>query len=162
MKGATSLVTKTLSGAFNTVSTMTGAVGSGFATLCFDDKYFEEREKMRNKKPKHMVDGMAQGLQGLGEGVFEGITGVFLKPFEGAQKEGVLGFFKGVGQGLTGIVVKPITGLIDVVSKTTEGLKNTANIFDEKPNESRERSIRVFYGPDRCFKNFFTLDGDIV
>ena len=61
MKEAT-LVTKTLSGAFNTVSTMTGTVGSGFATLCFDDKYLEEREKMRNKKPKYMVDGKAQGL----------------------------------------------------------------------------------------------------
>jgi len=62
MKGATSLVTKTLSGAFNTVSTFTGAMGSGFAVLCLDEKYLVEREKMRNKKPKHMVDGMAQGL----------------------------------------------------------------------------------------------------
>jgi len=40
MKGATSLVTKTLSGAFNSVSAMTGAVGSGFATLCFVNFYF--------------------------------------------------------------------------------------------------------------------------
>lgn len=40
---------------------------------------------------------------------------------------------------MTGVVVKPITGIIDVVSKTTEGLKNTATLFDDKPNESRER-----------------------
>ena len=41
MKGATSLISNTLSGAFNSVSKITGAIGSGFATLCFDDKYNE-------------------------------------------------------------------------------------------------------------------------
>lgn len=57
----------------------------------------EEREKMKNKKPKHLVGGVAQGFESLGKGLFQGISGVFLKPFEGAQKEGILGFFKGVG-----------------------------------------------------------------
>ena len=51
----------------------------------------------------------------------------------------MIGFFKGVRKGLTGIVVKPITGVIDVISKTTEGIKNTALYFDDKPNEVRER-----------------------
>jgi len=45
---------------------------------------------------------------------------------------------------LTGVVVKPITGIIDVVSKTAEGLKNTASLFDDKPNETRERYFPQF------------------
>lgn len=56
------------------------------------------------------------------------------------------GFFKGVSKGLAGLVVKPVAGALDLVSKTSEGVKNTANFFDDKPNEKRERIPRVFYG----------------
>jgi len=85
-----------------------------------------------------------------------------LKPFEGAKKDGIVGFFKGVGQGLTGLAVKPITGIIDAVSKTSEGLKNTVDQSEDKPNESRERPIRVFYGSDRYYRNFNPLDGEMM
>lgn len=56
------------------------------------------------------------------------------------------GFFKGFSKGLAGLVVKPVAGALDFVSKTSEGVKNTANFFDEKPNETRKRLPRVFYG----------------
>ena len=45
----------------------------------------KEREKMKAKKPKHIVDGVGQGLVSLFDGIGRGITGVFLKPFEGAK-----------------------------------------------------------------------------
>jgi hypothetical protein len=32
---------------------------------------------------------------------------------------------------LAGLVVKPVTGALDLVSKTSEGIKNTAHIFDD-------------------------------
>ena len=141
---------------------MTGAVGTGIATLCFDDKYIEERERMRNNKPKHLVQGMSQGLQQLGQGVYNGITGVFGKPIEGAQNEGIHGFIIGIGYGFSGLAVKPLTGLIDVVSKTAEGIRNTSAYFDDKPNEIRERSIRAFYNTERHFKDFISIDGEIM
>jgi len=99
----------------------------------------------------------------LGQGVYNGITGyyiyiiflsVFGKPIEGAQNEGIQGFVKGIGQGFTGLALKPLTGVIDVVSKTAEGIRNTSAYFDDKPNEKRERSIRAFYNTGRHFKNF--------
>jgi vacuolar protein sorting-associated protein 13A/C len=31
--------------------------------------------------------------------------------------------------------VKPISGILDAISKTAEGIKNTATYFDDKPNE---------------------------
>lgn len=46
---------------------------------------------------------MAQSAKGLISSVSEGVTGVFTRPIEGAQKEGVTGFAKGVGQGLVGV-----------------------------------------------------------
>lgn len=37
VRGAGSLISNTMAGAFNSVSKMTGAVGSGVASLCFDE-----------------------------------------------------------------------------------------------------------------------------
>jgi vacuolar protein sorting-associated protein 13A/C len=71
---------------------------------------------------------------------------MFFKPFEGAKKDGVKGFFKGTLQGISGLVIKPVTGILDAAAKTTEGIKNTVNYFEDKPNEARERNIRPFYG----------------
>ncbi len=43
---------------------------------------------------------------------------------EGAKKEGVIGFLGGSVQSLFGIVVNPITGIMDAISKTAEGIQN--------------------------------------
>ena len=51
-------------------------------------------------------------------------------------------------KGLAGLVVKPVVGVMDMTSKTAEGIKNTANIFDDKQNETRYRPPRVFYGKE--------------
>jgi len=45
------------------------------------------------------------------------------------------------------VVTKPISGGLDLVSRTTEGIKNTTMIFDKKVKEiNRVRHIRPFYG----------------
>ena len=59
-----------------------------------------------------------------------------------------------MSKGIAGLVVKPVVGAIDLASKTAEGLKNTANYFDDKPNELRVRPPRVFYGKDSIFKEY--------
>jgi len=42
--------------------------------------------------------------------------------------------------------VKPISGGLDLISKTMEGIKNTANIFDDKIEDPKHiRPIRPFY-----------------
>lgn len=84
----------------------------------------------------------------LVSGVGYGIAGLVTQPYQGAEKDGVGGFFKGVSKGLAGLVIKPVTGALDLVSKTSEGVKNTANFFDEKPNEIRKRLPRIFYGEE--------------
>lgn len=49
-------------------------------------------------------------LQGLGYGIFDGVTGIFTQPIKGAHKEGARGFFKGFGKGIGGAVCKPAAG----------------------------------------------------
>jgi hypothetical protein len=65
--------------------------------------------------------GFKSAINSLGSGV----TGLVTKPMEGADKGGFLGFFKGAAQGFAGIVVKPISGTLDFISITSEGIKNT-------------------------------------
>jgi hypothetical protein len=55
-----------------------------------------------------------------------------MQPIQNAKKDGALGFFKGTALGLAGLVVKPVTGIIDFASKTTEGIKNNALMFEDK------------------------------
>lgn len=51
-----------------------------------------------------------------------------------------------MGKGLAGVVVKPISGGLDLLSKTTEGIKNTTMIFDKKSKKLvRTRNTRPFY-----------------
>lgn len=44
-KGTHSLFKNTIKGTFNSVHTITDAVGSGFSSLTMDQKYINEREK---------------------------------------------------------------------------------------------------------------------
>jgi len=57
-------------------------------------------------------------------------------------------------KGFAGLVVKPVVGVMDLTSKTAEGIKNTATIFDDKPNETRIRPPRVFYSEEHYYKNY--------
>ena len=59
---------------------------------------------------------------------------------------------KGSAIGVTGLFIKPVAGVLDAVSKTAEGLTNTATHFDDKPNQERIRYIRPFYGKLRYIK----------
>jgi vacuolar protein sorting-associated protein 13A/C len=52
------------------------------------------------------------------------VTGVFTTPVKEAKKGGIGGFFKGIGKGAVGLVAKPAESVVDLVSKTTEGLEH--------------------------------------
>lgn len=43
------------------------------------------------------------------------------KPLEGAKSSGVEGFVQGVGKGIIGAAAQPVSGVLDLLSKTTEG-----------------------------------------
>ena len=67
----------------------------GIATLTLDDDYQRKRREQLNKQPADLKEGLARGGKGLVMGVVDGVTGVVLKPVEGAKAEGAAGFFKG-------------------------------------------------------------------
>lgn len=62
-----------------------------------------------------------EGGGALAKGLFRGVTGILTKPLEGAKSSGVEGFVQGVGKGLIGAATQPVSGVLDLLSKTTEG-----------------------------------------
>eukprot|EP01132_Coremiostelium_polycephalum_P010231 gene10231-12547_t len=140
-KGSISLLKNSVYGLFNTLSKITGAMGKGFALLSFDEQYLRQRQRSNQKKAKHVGDGLAFGVKGLGRGIFDGVTGVVQKPIEGAMKNGIEGFAKGIVQGVVGVGVKPVVGVLDLATRTTEGIRNTTGLFKDK--------FRI--RPPRCF-----------
>jgi len=96
------------------------------------------KEKLKQaEKPKHIGEGLLQGTRDFGMGLFKGVTGIVAQPIKGAKEEGGIGFAKGLGRGILGAAVKPIVGTIDLVSKTTEGIRNTTSMFDKEVTRSR-------------------------
>ena len=55
--------------------------------------------------------------------------------------------------------MKPVSGGLDLVSKTTEGIKNTAHIFDKKKadEDERVRLPRIFYEKPQIVSNLSNL-----
>ena len=125
VKGVGSLGRNLVFGTAGIAKGITSGLGTGFARLSFDNEYVRVRRAGKARKPKNVGEGALDGVIALGGGLLEGITGIVTKPFEGAQQEGTGGFFKGIGIGLVGVVAKPVTGVLDFVSSTTEGLQAT-------------------------------------
>jgi vacuolar protein sorting-associated protein 13A/C len=156
--GTSSLFTNSIGGVLNSVEKVAATLASGLAVLAFDKEFEETREKKKMKKPKHVLEGLEKGSAAALLGLKQGISGVFTKPIEQTRKDGAFGFLKGVAKGVAGLAVKPVTGVIDFASKTTEGLKNTALIFEDRPNEMRIRYPRVFYTECSMLREYSALD----
>jgi hypothetical protein len=76
-----------------------------------------QRIKRQSEKASKLSAGSAQGgvsagLSAVGSGVWEGLSGAVLKPFEGAYADGVTGFFSGIRHGAVGAVTKPMAGMV--------------------------------------------------
>jgi hypothetical protein len=142
-KGSKSLISKSLHGTFNTVSTVTGTISKGVAFLTFDREHIKQREKSNVMKPKDFKDGLQQGGEAVVKGFLEGATDLFTQPARGAMNEGAAGLLKGIGKGLIGIPMKPVGGLLEGVTKVTAGISNAQN-----EQHDRVRFPRTFRADD--------------
>ena len=77
-------------------------------------------------RPPPRVSGIQSGLRAAGSefvfGVYDGITGLFLQPYHGAQKNGALGFVQGIGKGVGGFVLKDLAAIIGPFGYTLKGV----------------------------------------
>ena len=79
------------------------------------------------------------------------------KPVEGAQKDGIGGFFVGVGKGASGLVGKVVSGTVDILAKTSEGIDNQTKSNFQLSIRVRIRNPRPFYESNFLLKPYNSL-----
>ncbi|GAB2300237.1 hypothetical protein Dimus_034275 [Dionaea muscipula] len=102
-------------------SSALGHMSKGVAALSMDKKFIQSRQRQENKGVEDLGDVIRGGGGALAKGLFRGVTGILTKPLEGAKASGVEGFVQGVGKGIIGAAAQPVSGVLDLLSKTTEG-----------------------------------------
>jgi len=154
VKGTKSLVTKSLSGVMGTASKLTSTLTKIGEKVTFDDDYKRDRAINRQNQAKNIGEGIAFGVRDFGIGLYKGVTGVVLEPIKGAKDEGAKGLLKGIGKGLAGVVLKPTIGAIDIVTRTTEGIKNNAlnrtKIRVRPPRHVGPDRVLNLYNPEKA------------
>uniref|UniRef100_A0A1J3IH98 Putative vacuolar protein sorting-associated protein 13A n=1 Tax=Noccaea caerulescens TaxID=107243 RepID=A0A1J3IH98_NOCCA len=102
-------------------SSALGHMSQGIAALSMDKKFIQSRQRQENKGVEDFGDIIREGGGALAKGLFRGVTGILTKPLEGAKTSGVEGFVSGFGKGIIGAAAQPVSGVLDLLSKTTEG-----------------------------------------
>jgi len=154
--GIMSLIATSVGGLTGAASKITGSVGRGIAALTLDEDFQRRRQEAINRRPQNFAENMACGVENLGHGLYEGVTGVVTKPLEGARKGGFVGFASGMGRGLLGVVTRPLTGAADFISNTFSALKTVAT--NAKPIQKlrptrfiqADRIIRPYIYEEAC------------
>ncbi|XP_077211040.1 calcium-dependent lipid-binding family protein isoform X2 [Tasmannia lanceolata] len=131
-------------------SSALGHMSKGVAALSMDKKFIQSRKRQESKGVEDIGDVIREGGGALAKGFFRGVTGILTKPLEGAKTSGVEGFVQGVGKGIIGVAAQPVSGVLDLLSKTTEGanavrMKITSAITSEE-QLLRKRLPRVIGG----------------
>lgn len=128
------------------VSKISSSVSKGLLMLTNDKDFIYQRDvDTIKKKPKNLLQGLGLGFRSAMNSVGSGISGVVMQPIEESQKGGFIGFMKGTVKGITGLVVKPLSGTLDFISITSEGIKNTTRPNAELISDKRLRLPRPFY-----------------
>ncbi|PIN00426.1 hypothetical protein CDL12_27074 [Handroanthus impetiginosus] len=131
-------------------SSALGHMSKGVAALSMDKKFIQSRQRQDNKGVEDFGDVIREGGGALAKGLFRGVTGILTKPLEGAKASGVEGFVQGVGKGLIGAAAQPVSGVLDLLSKTTEGANamrmKIASAIASEDQLLRRRLPRVISG----------------
>lgn len=120
------------------------------------------KDRMIIEKPSNFVEGFGYGCNSLVQSVQDSITGLVTRPYIEARRRGLRGFGSGVYQSVSGLFIKPVSGAFDLLSKSTEGCKNTVRQFNWTANRDRVRLPRPFYGNHKMIKNYDRNDAMIV
>ena len=144
-KGIGSMGRHSASGVLGSLEGITKSVGGGLGSLSIDDDYVRERNALQRKKATNAVQGIEQGAKAFGKGVFDGVSGLVLKPIEGIRNnddvlDKVVGVGGGVVKGVLG-VTKIASGALDAVGKVMEGAKSQISGYEDLRRKRPPRTL---------------------
>lgn len=161
IEGGYSLIKHTIGGTFSATSKIATGLSKGLLHLSSNDSYMRKIEKEKlTLKPKNFVYGLGYGITSFANGVFSGICDAIVKPIEETQKSGIGGIGSGLFKGIGGLFSKPVVGILQMVSTTSEGIKNTFTAEEGKVKQ--ERIPRPFYGRYKYIKTYNAFHAYVV
>jgi hypothetical protein len=126
-KGGTSFATHTIGGTSGFTSRIAGGIGKGVSLLTLDTEFQRNRTYRKyNQQANTISEGLYVGTQELGRNIVEGVTGIVVSPYRGWESGGGVGLATGMARGILGVALKPAVGVLDLASRATEGIRNTA------------------------------------
>ncbi|XP_074317635.1 uncharacterized protein LOC141653693 isoform X2 [Silene latifolia] len=120
------------------------SLSKGFAELSTDGQFLKLRSKqVWSRRITNVGDGLIQGTEALAQGFAFGVSGVVRKPVESARQNGVLGLAHGLGRAFVGFIVQPVSGALDFLSLTVDGIgASCARCFEVLNNRTALQRIR--------------------
>ncbi|KAH7316123.1 hypothetical protein KP509_21G079300 [Ceratopteris richardii] len=117
------------------------------AELSNDGKFMQLRDKLdRSRRIDGVGDGLKQATEAFLHSFGYAISGVVQKPLERGREKGFLGFIQGLGKAVLGVVVEPVSGALDFVSLTVDGVGASCTkcfeLFERKSTFQRVRLPR--------------------
>jgi hypothetical protein len=155
-RGASSLASRTVGGTSAFASQLTGTLGKGMSLLTLDSEFQHIRTIRRLNKAKNISEGIVEGTRDLGKNIVDGVVGVVTEPYKGWESGGAMGLGLGFAKGILGIAFKPAIGVLDLASRATEGIRNTA-FSDTFYDASSENMLGRFRVP-----RTFGANGEII
>ncbi|KAL8141812.1 hypothetical protein V2J09_014844 [Rumex salicifolius] len=125
-------------------SSTLASMSKGFAELSTDGQFLQLRSKqVWSRRVTGVGDGLIQGTEAFAQGVAFGVSGVVRKPVESARQNGVLGLADGLGRAFVGFIVQPVSGALDFLSLTVDGIgASCARCFEVLNNRTLLQRIR--------------------
>ena len=121
-----------------------GTLSDAAAALSMDGEFARSRARSNAAPVDGFLEGVAEGGLAFGKGIASGVSGLFLKPFEGLKDKGAKGLVEGVGKGVVGLAAQPLSGALEFVSKGVEGASAALDL--DKDQDRRYRLPRAAYG----------------
>jgi hypothetical protein len=134
-EGAKTFAKHSAYGFSNSISKVSSSMSKGVASLAMDDDFLKEREERKDEmkgKPQSAGAGARTGGRDVYKSLASGITGLMEKPADGFEKGGYWGMARGLGLGVAGVIFKPASGVLDLISHTTEGIRNQTNVSSKE------------------------------
>lgn len=141
--GVVSLLQHVTHGTLTSVSGFSNGLARNVEQLSPEDRFSLQREMLRARPPDGLGRGLINGFSTLGQSVAGAVLGVLASPIEGAARGGAWGFVKGMSGGLIGVVTKPVTGMLDLVSQTSQGLAGSSRESKGRQRGENPRSVPI-------------------
>mmetsp|Transcript_2524 Transcript_2524/g.3852 ORF Transcript_2524/g.3852 Transcript_2524/m.3852 type:complete len:1451 (+) Transcript_2524:2370-6722(+) len=143
-RGTTSLAKGLIQSVALGTSRMSGTLGNIITRFTsVRAMYAHKIRKEQDAVPVTYAQGLRQGARLFGLRTASGVLGMFRMPLDEGKDRGFSGFGLGIVKGGTGLILQPATGIIDLMSKSTEGLNNSISSDWAIWNDGRFRLPRT-------------------